>query len=103
MKKPKLIPAFLNRLTYYERMYVRYSALSGLILGAYIVWFIALTIPGFTESKTLDDQYAWKIYGMFPLLVSLSIVGIKQTKYKKLIKLEPRIKQTKPDDIVGEQ
>ena len=99
MKKPRIIPAFLNALTYNERMYLRYTTLGGLILGAYFVWFFALAIPGFIESKTFNDQYAWKIYGMFVLLGLVVIIYLKTNQYKKLIKLEPKVKQQKEKSV----
>lgn len=103
MKKPRIIPAYLNRLTYDERMYVRWTTLLGLILGAYFVWFFAVSIPGFTESKTFYDQHAWKIYGMFAFLAALVIIYLKTSKYRKLIKLEPKVKQTKPNDTSSKE
>ena len=97
MKKPKIIPAFINHLTYNEKKYLQYTTLGAIIIGVYFTWIIGITLPGMGESKHWNDQFAWKIWGMFPISVIMVTNYFKIRQYRKLIKLEPKVKQTKDD------
>ena len=101
MKKPKLIPAYRNSLTYNERRYDLHLHLAGLFCGAHLTWGFGILSPYFFDVRF--SLFSWQFIG-YCIIISLALLEIAQySKYKKLIKLEPKIKQTKPDDTSSKE
>ena len=96
MKKPKIIPAYLNRLTYNERKYASFQVVLGIMLGSYATYGLAVMFPFVMNPNNSMISYQFLV---FFILLSLMIISLsKLSKYKKLVKLEPRIKQKKEDN-----
>ena len=96
MKKPKIIPAYLNKLTYNERKYSSYQVVLGIMIGSYATYGLAVMTP-FAYSGFNFISYKFSIYCI--LLAFMILTMSKISKYKKVIKLEPRVKQKKDDSV----
>ena len=99
MKKPKIIPAYLNKLTYNERKYASHQVLLGIMFGSYATYGFSVMVPFTSDPNKPVDVFSFEFL-VFYILLSLMVLSlIKLSKYKKLIKLEPRVKQQKEDKI----
>lgn len=96
MKKQKIIPAFINKLTFNERRYLFHSSLAFLCTGMYVIWGFVVYMPIIFSN---EPQYSWKFIGYCIILVLFAITWIKAVTYHKLIKKEPSNKQPKENTI----
>ena len=95
-KKPKIIPAFLNSLSYNERKYYSHSTLSILCFGVWITYACTIAIPDiFMNNFHVTDLH----FIIYWIIIAVNMIEVIQySRYKKLIKLEPKVKQKKEQE-----